>query len=123
MSEGYWIYQIVKYRDGSGFGLHEVYYNGDDEPWGMTEKPETLRIGPCTADDDPTTADVLRREMASMLADAIRYDVVEEPEKWIECPFKDALAQMKKEMGGLPDEVETDDLLHDARREEELDDE
>jgi hypothetical protein len=34
-----WDYRIVKYRDGSGYGLHEVYYDEAGEPWSMTEKP------------------------------------------------------------------------------------
>lgn len=116
--DGYWIYQIVQYKDGSGFGLHEVYYNANDEPWGRADDPEVLCIGPGT-EDDPVTAEGLRWDMALMLADAIRHDVLEEPEEWAECPFQDALDEMGKEMGGLPDEVEADDLEHDGRREEE----
>jgi len=38
-----WKYQIVRYRDGSGYGLHEVYYDKNGEPWGMTEDP--VRFG------------------------------------------------------------------------------
>ena len=118
MSEGYWIFQIVKYKDGSGFGLHEVYYNGDELPWSRSTEPEKLCIGPGTK-DDPVTAEGLRRDMALMLADAIRHDVLMEPEEWADPSFKDELEAMGKEMGGLPNEVETDDLLHDGRREEE----
>ena len=121
MSEGYWIFQIVKYKNGSGFGLHEVYYNGDEEPWSMSSKPEILNhLGP-DIDDEPVTAEGLKQNMAMMLADAIRHDVLIEPEEWAEPPFKDDLEAMKEEMGGLPDEVETDDLEHDGRREEEPD--
>ncbi|MCK5602735.1 hypothetical protein KAR91_12720 [Candidatus Pacearchaeota archaeon] len=108
MSEGYWIYQIVQYRDGSGFGLHEVFYNGDEEPWGRTDDPEVLRHGPGT-EDDPVTAEGLKRKMALMLADAIRHDVLEEPEEWPAAPFQAELDKMKEEY----------DLVHDARREEE----
>ncbi len=31
-----WNYRIVKYADGSGFGLHEVGYNLMGEPVSMT---------------------------------------------------------------------------------------
>ncbi len=138
MSEAYWTYQIVKYKDKSGFGLHEVFYNDDDEPWSMTSDPEVLDHLGSDIDDDPVTAEGLKQSMAVMLADAIRHDVLEEPEEWAEPSFQTDLDQMKKEMGGLPDEVEgytlhdelatgkalldgpeTDDLEHDARREEE----
>lgn len=121
MSESYWIFQIVKYKDESGFGLHEVYYNADDEPWGRTNEPEKLFAGPEAGEE--LNAEGLKTTMALMLADAIRHPVLEEPEKWAECPFQDALDEMKKEMGGLPEnQLETFDLEYDARREEEPDD-
>lgn len=34
-----WNYRLVSYADGSGYGLHEVYYDEDGQPWGMTEQP------------------------------------------------------------------------------------
>ena len=129
MSDGYWIFQIVQYKDGSGFGLHEVYYNGDEVPWGRTDNPEVLFARP-SVDDDPPTAEGLRRTMALMLSDAIRHDILYEPEEWAECPFQDALDEMRKEHGIPEDQLEPflpedrkrlgyDDLLHDGRREEE----
>ena len=115
MSEAYWTYQIVKYKNGSGFGLHEVFYNGDDTPWGRTDNPEVLdHLGP-DIDDEPVTAEGLKQSMAVMLADAIRHDVLEEPEEWAEPPFQAELDKMREEYG----EPDTDDLEHDARREEE----
>jgi hypothetical protein len=33
-----WNYRIVKYADGDGYGLHEVYYREDGE-YAMTENP------------------------------------------------------------------------------------
>ncbi len=137
MSEAHWTYQIVKYKDGSGFGLHEVFYNDDEEPWGRTDDPEVLNhLGP-DIDDEPVTAEGLKRSMALMLCDALLHDVLEEPEEWAEPSFQAELDKMREEMGGLPDEVDppdlkrdallldgvnTDDLEHDGRREEEPDD-
>jgi hypothetical protein len=34
-----WNYRLVRYRDGSGYGLHEIFYDGDGQPTGMTEQP------------------------------------------------------------------------------------
>jgi hypothetical protein len=34
-----WNYRLVRYRDGSGYGLHEIVYDGDGQPTGMTEQP------------------------------------------------------------------------------------
>ena len=118
MSDGYWIFQIVQYRDGSGFGLHEVFYTGDEEPWGRTDDPEVLNhLGP-DIDDEPVTAEGLKQNMAMMLADAIQHDVLIEPEEWPEPPFQAELDRMRREYG----ELDTDDLEHDGRREEEPDD-
>lgn len=33
----YWSYRIIKYADGSGYGLHEVYFSDDGERLGYTE--------------------------------------------------------------------------------------
>jgi hypothetical protein len=34
-----WSYRVVEYTDGSGFGLHEVYYTAQGHPTQMTAKP------------------------------------------------------------------------------------
>lgn len=34
-----WDYRIVRYHNGSGFGLHEVYYGEAGEPIRMTAEP------------------------------------------------------------------------------------
>ena len=124
MSKSHWTYQIVKYKDKSGFGLHEVYYNDDDEPWSMTSDPEVLNhLGP-DIDGDPVTAEGLKQSMAVMLADAIRHDVLIEPEEWAECPFQKALDDIAEGKPGATVPYSTyDDLEHDGRREEEPDNE
>ena len=45
-----WNYRIVKYLDDKGFGLHEVYYDKDGEPWGMTKWPVTFA---CDLEEGP----------------------------------------------------------------------
>ena len=37
-----WNYRIIKYADGSGYGLHEVYYDDRGKPMNMTEDPATF---------------------------------------------------------------------------------
>jgi len=74
-----WNYRIVKYRDGSGFGLHEVYYDEAGLPWGMTERPCGFA---CYADEDP------RGSIIGQLKRAIRdvrlrsQEILEEPKEW-----------------------------------------
>ena len=34
-----WDYRVVQYDDGSGFGLHEVYYDKSGNPTKMTTRP------------------------------------------------------------------------------------
>ncbi len=124
MSKSHWTYQIVKYKDGSGFGLHEVFYNDDEEPWGRTDDPEVLNhLGPSVDKDDPITAEGLKRNMALMLCDALLHDVLEEPEEWADPPWHDdSLDEADPpdlERDALLLDSETNDLEHDARREEE----
>ena len=71
-----WNYRIVRYRDGSGFGLHEVFYDDDGEPWGMTEKPIDFACRP------EEGAEGIREQVALASLDAQRRPVLEEPEVW-----------------------------------------
>ena len=34
-----WTYRIVRYADGTGFGLHEVYYDAGGKEISMTAEP------------------------------------------------------------------------------------
>lgn len=72
-----WNYRIVKYRDGSGFGLHEVYYDREGLPWGMTERP--CGFG-CDADEAPRASIVTQLHTA--LSDASARLILDEPESW-----------------------------------------
>jgi len=68
-----WNYRIVRYKDGSGFGVHEVYYDGCGKPSSMTEQPV-----PFCGD---TLKDV-RESLKLAHADARRRPVFDEPEGW-----------------------------------------
>ena len=37
-----WNYRIVRYADGSGYGLHEVYYDKHGNAESMTSEPATF---------------------------------------------------------------------------------
>ena len=68
-----WDYRIIRYADGAGYGLHEVYYDDDGEIDMMTEDAVGAR--------GDTPADVVET-LLMMLRDARRDlmngDVVEE---------------------------------------------
>lgn len=70
---GHWNYRIVKYRDDSGYGLHEVFYDDEGQPWSMTAKPVSF------AADEPEeiVADLLRARV-----DARNRPILDEPKKW-----------------------------------------
>ncbi len=74
-----WNYRIVKRLDGF-IALHEVFYDDNGDPWGMTEDPVDFVV--C---GDETPEDLIKCiDMA--LRDAKHWDVLEEPIEW---PGKD----------------------------------
>lgn len=70
-----WNYRIVRYADGSGFGLHEVHYEADGTPIRMTEQP-------CGFAGD-TAQDVQVALMRAKM-DAQRRPIFDEPPEWTE---------------------------------------
>lgn len=70
-----WNYRIVKYADGSGFGLHEVYYTGKKET-GMTTLPCNF-----TCDSHADVKDIIS-SLKLALKDAAERPIFEEPEGW-----------------------------------------
>ena len=77
-----WNNRIVKYRDGSGYGLHEVFYDENNQPWAMTENPISFVVG---IEEGPQgVTDSLFRA----IRDATKHPVFEEPEegKWLGKP-------------------------------------
>lgn len=71
-----WNYRIVKYKDGSGFGLHEVFYDKDGEPWAMTENPASFV---CDNDEGPNG---INQSLSRARVDALKRPVFDEPKKW-----------------------------------------
>lgn len=71
-----WNYRIIKYKDGSGYGLHEVFYDKSGRPAAMTVDP----INFSTDSEEGPNGIVSSLSMA--LADAIARGVFEEPEEW-----------------------------------------
>jgi hypothetical protein len=70
----HWNYRIVKYRDGSGYGLHEVYYDRRNGNVGRTEHPISFS---CDAEEGPAA---LVEALERALKDAQEQPIFEEPE-------------------------------------------
>ncbi len=73
---GSWNYRVVRYRDGSGFGLHEVFHDDDGRPWSMTERAAGFT---CDLDAGPAG---IRNSLRRASADARLRPVLDEPETW-----------------------------------------
>lgn len=99
----HWNYRIVKYKDGSGYGLHEVFYNAAGEACAMTEDAISFH-----ADDEEGPEGVLK-SLQMALKDATERPVFEEPERW-------ALFDGDTEVGG----VSLEDLVLDGVSLEEI---
>ena len=68
-----WNYRIVKYANGSGFGLHEVHYNPNGKETSMTKEPAAF-VG--------DTAEEVRSGVMMAKADASKRPVFDEPAEW-----------------------------------------
>jgi hypothetical protein len=68
-----WNYRIVKYADGTGYGLHEVHYDHDNKPIRMTKEPAGF------AGDSP---EEVRAALLAAKVDATKRTVFDEPEGW-----------------------------------------
>ena len=73
-----WNYRIVRYRNNEGFGLHEVYYDADGMPWGMTE--DAVRFV-CDAEEGPSG---VKGSLLMAQSDSIKRPILDLPEdgKW-----------------------------------------
>jgi hypothetical protein len=68
-----WNYRIVRYADGTGYGLHEVYYDKDGKEYSMTKEPCSF-----VAETD----EELIKSLCMAYADTARRPVFEEPKEW-----------------------------------------
>lgn len=71
-----WNYRIVQYRDGGGYGLHEVYYDDDGLPWSMTKQPASFV---CGMEEGPAG---IAGALMMARTDARKRPVLVEPKKW-----------------------------------------
>src|SRR3954462_15420494 len=73
-----WDYRIVKYRDNTGCGLHEVFYDNETErPRAIKQKPSSF----CVSKDE--TPEDLIKSLELALMDAKHQTVLDDPEDWI----------------------------------------
>jgi len=83
-----WNHRLVRYRDGSGYGVHEVYYNKDGQPCAMTQEPIRIdaRKDPVMGEDD--TDESLLEDITVTVERIVRAvkstPVLDEPETWAE---------------------------------------
>lgn len=70
-----WNYRIVKYADGTGFGLHEVHYDSAGKETAMTERPAGF-VG--------DTSEEIRGSLMMAKMDATKRPVFDEPAEWAE---------------------------------------
>jgi len=68
-----WNYRIIRYHDGT-FGLHEVYYDKANQPWGMTKHPCRF-----LTDRDP---DDLIKSLEMAAKDARERPILDQPKRW-----------------------------------------
>jgi hypothetical protein len=69
-----WNYRMVRYHDGSGYGIHEVFYRPDGTVEGWTKEPVTFSV------DTDETPDDLRDSLRRALKDATEREIFDEPE-------------------------------------------
>jgi hypothetical protein len=68
-----WNYRIVRYADGSGYGLHEVYYDKDGKERSMTADP---------IDFTGESPEEIRGSMLMAKVDVVKRPVFDEPAGW-----------------------------------------
>lgn len=71
-----WNYRIVRYRDGQGYGLHEVHYDKDGNAWSMTTDPAGFVAD---AEEGP---EIVIKALGMAMNDATTRGVFDEPDKW-----------------------------------------
>lgn len=68
-----WNYRVVKYRDGSGYGLHEVFYDDEGKAYAMTERPVGFA---CDPEEGPLS---IALQLLKAHEDASELDIFDEP--------------------------------------------
>ena len=65
-------YRIVCYRSGKGYGLHEVFFDTDGEPFGMKKEPSYFAA----------ESVITIRQTLTQALEAAALSVLVEPEHW-----------------------------------------
>ena len=73
---GTWNYRVVRYKDESGFGLHEVFYDDAGLPWAMTKNPISFV---CDLHEGPAG---IVGALLTARVDAKKRGVLDESKKW-----------------------------------------
>lgn len=68
-----WNYRLVQYHDGSGYGVHEVYYDKDGKEVSMTAEPVSLVA---------ETAEEICASILEVRLDVVRRPIFVEPAGW-----------------------------------------
>lgn len=76
MNMGHWNYRIVRYLNGDGYGLHEVFYDAEGRPWSMTRNPISFT---CDLSEGP---EGIVNSLLNARVDAKKRPVLDEPKKW-----------------------------------------
>lgn len=91
----HWNYRIVKHdEEFDSYGLHEVYYDDDGYPIGMTKNPVELSA---------TSRERLLQQIETALNDAKNRPLLDESE----IPGNDEYDPMEDDVQDWPDEVES----------------
>lgn len=77
-----WNYRIVRYKDGSGFGLHEVFYDDEGLAYAMTA--EAVRFV-CDATEGPQG---ITQSLLTARVDARKRPIFDEPKRKKDWPGK-----------------------------------
>jgi len=68
-----WDYRVVRYANGSGYGLHEVYYDEEGIPVNMTKDPVGFY---------GETNNELLKTLLMAVRNVIETPILEEPPEW-----------------------------------------
>jgi len=73
-----WNYRIVRYADGTGYGLHEVHYDKKGKPESMTEEPASF----VTDEDEGNPISGILKQLAIAQTDISGQPIFDEPKEW-----------------------------------------
>lgn len=72
-------WRVVRYKDGSGYGLHQVNYDNEGLPYGMSAQPVVLQVPDILG---PHRIMQIMREIIQSLGNEQMVVIFNEPEAW-----------------------------------------